>query len=422
MRKIKKIFSIIICIALCSCLFPMGTAKAATDFKAPVKLIKLDDDGNTISETSLGDANVVLKNNNKPYDTYNPEEGIVLQEYIAAEDDVYSLAGVVVDEGYDAFVCDMYFINFTAASWNIEDVIQADITFKVPEGYSPATVKRIYQHYLHEGSAQKVNCVSYTDTTVTLSVDLCVRAHDYYADPKVWGLKDELLLEMKKTQDISQKTAVLSAEEFTYTGSPITPEVKIEGLTKDVDFKVEYSNNIEVGEGTVTITGIGAYKGKITKTFKIKAKEYSNSEYVDETGGANYIVNTDANGNTTAIYTGPTNKKSKKITIPSSITLPDGTTAKVTQIDANAFKGSKAKQITIPSTVTKISSKAFAGSEAKKIIIKTDKKGNISIGKGAFKNMKAKNVQIVIKGCKGKAKDKLVKKIKKQAPKGTKVK
>ncbi|SDB21769.1 leucine-rich repeat protein [Butyrivibrio sp. INlla16] len=422
MRKIKKVLSILICMALCSCLLPMGSAKAATDFKAAVTLILFDDNGNIISEGSFGEANVVLKNNNKPYDTYTPEDGIVIQNCTVAEGDVYSLAGVVVDEGYDTFECNMWFINFTAASWNQSDVIQADITFKVPEGYSPATVKRIYQHNLDEESIQKVNCISYTDTTVTISADLGVQGQNTNADPKVWGLKDELLLEMKKTQDISQKTAVLSAEEFTYTGSPITPEVKIEGLTKDVDFKVEYSNNIEVGEGTVTITGIGAYKGKITKTFKIKAKEYSNSEYVDETGGANYILNTDANGNTTAIYTGPTNKKSKKITIPSSITLPDGTTAKVTQIDANAFKGSKAKQITIPSTVTKISSKAFAGSEAKKIIIKTDKKGNISIGKGAFKNMKAKNVQIVIKGCKGKAKDKLVKKIKKQAPKGTKVK
>ncbi|WP_026497603.1 leucine-rich repeat protein [Butyrivibrio sp. WCD2001] len=422
MRKIKKIFSIIICIALCSCLFPMGTAKAATDFKAKVTFIQFDGNGGH-TETSLGEATVVLNNVNKPYDTYQPVDGMVIQECTVTEGDGYSQAGVVVDEGYDTFECYMNYIDFTAASWHQDDIINANVTFKVPDGYSPSTVNRIFQHTLGDNiNVQKVACTSYTDSTVTINVDLYVTSQDGSADPIIWCIRNELLLEMKKTQDISQKTAVLSAEEFTYTGSPITPEVKIEGLTKDVDFTVEYSNNIEVGEGTVTITGIGAYKGKITKTFKIKAKEYSNSEYVDETGGANYILNTDANGNTTAIYTGPTNKKSKKITIPSSITLPDGTTAKVTQIDANAFKGSKAKQITIPSTVTKISSKAFAGSEAKKIIIKTDKKGNISIGKGAFKNMKAKNVQIVIKGCKGKAKDKLVKKIKKQAPKGTKVK
>ena len=66
-----------------------------------------------------------------------------------------------------------------------------------------------------------------------------------------------------------------------YTGKPVTPlkAVRVnanpdkyaEGilLTKDVDYTVTYSNNINAGTGIATITGKGDYIGTITREFTI---------------------------------------------------------------------------------------------------------------------------------------------------------
>jgi transglutaminase/protease-like cytokinesis protein 3 len=59
-----------------------------------------------------------------------------------------------------------------------------------------------------------------------------------------------------------------------YTGNPIEPEVKAyfkgEALKKDVDFKLVYENNIDVGVAKVTIEGIGNFKGKNSVSFYIE--------------------------------------------------------------------------------------------------------------------------------------------------------
>ena len=59
-----------------------------------------------------------------------------------------------------------------------------------------------------------------------------------------------------------------------YTGEPLTPDVTItdpagKKLVKDTDYKIEYSNNTNVGIANATITGIGAYNGIVVKTFQI---------------------------------------------------------------------------------------------------------------------------------------------------------
>ena len=58
-----------------------------------------------------------------------------------------------------------------------------------------------------------------------------------------------------------------------YTGKALKPAVSVKvnnkKLKNGVDYKVTYSNNKKVGKATVTVTGIGNYKGTIKKTFKI---------------------------------------------------------------------------------------------------------------------------------------------------------
>ncbi|MBQ9004001.1 MAG: SH3 domain-containing protein, partial [Eggerthellaceae bacterium] len=55
-----------------------------------------------------------------------------------------------------------------------------------------------------------------------------------------------------------------------YTGQAIEPSVEIPGLTEGEDYKVVYSNNVEVGKATVAVEGAGAYNGSLPRgTFKI---------------------------------------------------------------------------------------------------------------------------------------------------------
>ncbi len=76
-----------------------------------------------------------------------------------------------------------------------------------------------------------------------------------------------------------------------YTGDPITPSVycthaqqsyndkgfrdgrmKTRLLRENVDYTVEYKNNVNVGEATVVVHGIGDYEGTVTKAFTISQK------------------------------------------------------------------------------------------------------------------------------------------------------
>lgn len=62
------------------------------------------------------------------------------------------------------------------------------------------------------------------------------------------------------------------------TGSAIKPKVIVKDgetvLVEGTDYTVEYTNNVEPGTATVTVKGIGNYKGTVNKTFTITSKYY----------------------------------------------------------------------------------------------------------------------------------------------------
>lgn len=68
-------------------------------------------------------------------------------------------------------------------------------------------------------------------------------------------------------------------ESQTYTGSAIKPTVSADGLTKNVDYKVSYYNNVNVGTAKIVVTGMNNYSNTTEIYFNITQKALSSLEF-----------------------------------------------------------------------------------------------------------------------------------------------
>ncbi|MCH5159714.1 MAG: hypothetical protein J1F66_02560 [Clostridiales bacterium] len=79
----------------------------------------------------------------------------------------------------------------------------------------------------------------------------------------------------------------------TYNGSAIQPEpvVKFNSTTleKDKDYTLTYGANINAGQGTVTVNGMGNFEGSVKITFTIDAKDISGGNLTIVTSEAGYV-------------------------------------------------------------------------------------------------------------------------------------
>ena len=70
--------------------------------------------------------------------------------------------------------------------------------------------------------------------------------------------------------------ATFKVSSKTYTGAAFTPEPTVKlgdtVLVKDTDYTISYKNNVNAGQATVIIQGIGQYTGTAEKTFTIKPR------------------------------------------------------------------------------------------------------------------------------------------------------
>ena len=84
-------------------------------------------------------------------------------------------------------------------------------------------------------------------------------------------------------EDISNHIVGLSENSFVYTGEEIRPTVLTDGtVTEGIDYNVIYSNNIEVGIGTVSVIGNGNYEGTVSLSFSITSSEEVTETPVEE--------------------------------------------------------------------------------------------------------------------------------------------
>ncbi len=75
------------------------------------------------------------------------------------------------------------------------------------------------------------------------------------------------------SKNIRYADVTLSQESFYYDGISKNPEISVtyygDELIRDQDYYLEYQNNIDAGEASVTVRGKGGYSGSITKYFYI---------------------------------------------------------------------------------------------------------------------------------------------------------
>lgn len=227
-----------------------------------------------------------------------------------------------------------------------------------------------------------------------------------------------------------------------------------EAKIKELEDAQKAAEQIVTDEGTPTYNATPAAKGDL-----VASKDTSDK--------SKYTVTDSNKSNPTVAFTGTSDNKATKVTIPATVTDENGITYTVTKVADNALKGnkkvtnvtigtniteigknafancSKLKKVTINSSkITKIGASAFSGDKAltsvnlSKSKIKTIGKnafanckklktikinGNklSSVGKGAFKNVR-KNAKITIYAKNKRTYNKIVKKIKKSGAKKVK--
>lgn len=173
----------------------------------------------------------------------------------------------------------------------------------------------------------------------------------------------------KGTEDKGE-ISVESISDQTYTGSALTPKVVVKAgskvLTKNVDYTVSYSNNINVGTASVKITGKGSYKGSYTVNFKILPCAISKA-------GIRKIIDQRYNGNeikpsVSLTYKYKTLKKGTDYTVSYSNNINAGT-ATVTITGIGSYEGTASTTFQIKPrslrevTARKISTQEYTGQE-----------------------------------------------------------
>lgn len=153
-----------------------------------------------------------------------------------------------------------------------------------------------------------------------------------------------------------------------------------------------------VGAGTanITVTASGSEYKTATKIIKITVEAAKVGYSVKDKSGATYKV-TNVDANDIEVEYKPSSKASKKVSIPSNITV-NGIKANVTSISQNAFSNNKkVTEVVIPKTVVKIEKNAFKNCKKLKKI--TISENVTTIGAEAFTGDK-KLKTIIIKSSK----------------------
>lgn len=173
-------------------------------------------------------------------------------------------------------------------------------------------------------------------------------------------------------------------------GSSVTISAKAAG-TATVTVSTAATARYAAGSTTIAVSVPKAEGASGSATTIVVAPDGTTTKVTNK-----FKVTTEADPSDTDVvpavsFTG-TSVKSGKVTVPTSVTLADGITYKVTSIAAKAFKGKKVTGVVIPKSVTRIGKDAFAGCKKLKTISFHNKVK--SIGANVLKGSAAKTATL----------------------------
>ncbi len=115
---------------------------------------------------------------------------------------------------------------------------------------------------------------------------------------------------------------------FVYTGKEIKPTVSVKWdtkkLTKDKDYTVSYRNNQNAGNAEAVITGIGVFKGSVTKQFTINkaSSRWSGATVINKKiGDKPFYIKSTVNSSKTGLTYKTSNKKVAVVNKSGKVTL-----------------------------------------------------------------------------------------------------
>ena len=118
--------------------------------------------------------------------------------------------------------------------------------------------------------------ISYSNNVNAGTASVTITGKGSYAGTKT--------LTFKIARRSISKLTYSKVSKYTYTGKAITPNVTVKYgkrvLTKNTDYTVAYSKNVNSGTATITITGKGNFSGTKKITFSIKDRSISSATIV----------------------------------------------------------------------------------------------------------------------------------------------
>jgi len=165
-------------------------------------------------------------------------------------------------------------INFTINARDISNATIASISAQAYNGKAITPTPAVTDGGINKTLANNTDFTySYSDNTNAGKATVTVTGKGNYTGTKSVNFTISAC-------DISEAEITLEKDSYDYDGNakePAISSVKAGTNTlSDTDYTVSYSDNINAGTATVTVTGKGNYTGTKSVTFKINARDISN--------------------------------------------------------------------------------------------------------------------------------------------------
>ena len=173
----------------------------------------------------------------------------------------------------------------TAAEVELEKTVytvNGDANTNIPAQTPSATISpkvgRVASFTVSNGSPANGVSISYSNNTKAGTATATIKGSGNYSGTVTKNFTI-VVQNLNATALTSSNTVISDIAAVTYNGNQQKPGVTVKyngvALSSGRDYVLSYGTNIEVGTGSVTVTGTGGYKGSLTKSFTINPANIS---------------------------------------------------------------------------------------------------------------------------------------------------